>query len=148
MKQARKLLFEYAHPTDTPKYRGINVRKPPCEKVLHCFDPIWEKLVDLDAQDKMPVVACPSDQLHVLPSLQNLNDYNLIERRFQGIESNLEWMKSQFESLQFMSSIGAVPNMQRERIDSDVSGKRRLESSDSSDEDGHGEIDILRNSDV
>ena len=142
VKLARKLIFEYAIPVDTPKYRGLNAAKHPRDKILHCFEPIWEKLVELDAEGKMPVVACPSDKLHVLPSLQNLNDYNLIERRFQGIESNMEWIKSQFDSLQFMSSLGVPPDVPRERLDSSVSTKRPLDLSDSSEDDSSGEMDL------
>ena len=137
-----KLIFEYAIPVDTPNYRGLNAAKHPRDKILHCFEPIWEKLVELDADGKMPVVACPSDKLHVLPSLQNLNDYNLIERRFQSLESNMEWMKSQFDSLQFMSSLGVPPDMPRERLDSSVSTKRPLDLSDSSEDDSSGEMDL------
>lgn len=136
IKSARELVFKYAHPGDKYSYRGLNQSKPLRERALHAFESLFTKLCELDAYDKMPVVACPSDQLHLLPSVDNIIDTQRIDDRFDSIENNLDWLKSQMESLKFLQSVSSIPPKTRERLDSGRSAKR-LKPDDEDEDDYH-----------
>lgn len=91
---AREILHTHCSPKEKYAYRGpnrvVNVR----DRSIHAFDGIYTKCVELDALKKMPVIACPSDDLGMLLSFNN--DPVIVDSRFSKIESEIAELKRTF----------------------------------------------------
>ena len=136
IKAAREILFRYADPKEKYAFRGLGQQKPTHERSHHALDSLFNKLCELDKEGKLPIVACPSHQLHLLPSMDSAIDPRRIEDRFQNVESNVEWLKAQLDSLKFMQSISGIPPKTRGRLDSTASNSaKRLRSEENEGDD-------------
>lgn len=91
LKVAREIIYAYSEPNERYVYRGpnkvVNVR----DKSIHAFEGIFSKLSDLDAKGKIPIIACPSEDMGMLLSLHN--DPVAVDDRFRALEKEVRDMK-------------------------------------------------------
>jgi hypothetical protein len=88
IKRSHEIIVKYCEPNQPYKYKGPN-KSTPREKAIAAFDQIYTKLRGLDASGCTPIIACPSDELHVILSMNGHCDHKALEQRFQKIESDV-----------------------------------------------------------
>ena len=133
---AREELYKCCCPMDRYAYRGpnkvINVR----DRSIHAFEGIYTKLIEVDALNVMPVIACPSEDLGML--LRFNSDSLIIDTRFQKLESEISDLKPTFHrytevvasSNQYPTpdQASAIPPVTRRRLGSESFKRRRMEN--------------------
>ena len=97
LKEAREILYTYSDPEERYVYRGpnkvVNVR----DRCSHAFDGIFSKLGELDGKDKMPKIACPSEDMGLLLSLHS--DPIAVDDRFRALEKQTKDLQQRFQEL-------------------------------------------------
>ena len=93
IKNAHKVLHIFCDPTEKYTYKGPN-KSSMREKSIHAFEQIYDKLKFLDARGQTPTIACPSDELHSILSMNGHCDHKVMEIRFQKVEDDVSDLKS------------------------------------------------------
>ena len=97
MMEAHRIIFTYSEPEERYVYRGpnkvVNIR----DRCTHAFERIFTKLSELDAQDKMPIISCPSEDFGLLLSLHN--DPVAVDDRFRELEAQVKNLKEAFKEI-------------------------------------------------
>ena len=92
-------LIKYCEPESTYVYRGPHSSKTAREKSVHALEQIFASLIKLDADNKSPNIACPSDQLQIILSQNGTCDHKHYEDRLQSFESELSNVKASTNDL-------------------------------------------------
>jgi hypothetical protein len=88
---ARKILFVWHNPKEQYRYNGPHYAKLEKQKVLEATKGIIEKMKGLDCKGEMPMILCPSDELHkIVPMLTN----DPIGDRLTQIEHDITELKT------------------------------------------------------
>ena len=142
LKEARKAIFTYSEPTQEYGYRGPNGRNER-SKLSDAFDSIYTKIVKLDANDNMPILALSSSDLLNLLTV-NVQEHNECEKKFSEIDKDLNELKQTFHSFVSVVTSGksmpqmpqskSIPPMIRNRLLSTGSKRSASEVSDEDDD--------------
>lgn len=133
---ARETLHTHCSPKEKYAYRGpnkvVNVR----DRSIHAFDGIYSKCVELDALNRMPVIACPSEDLGILLSFNN--DPIVVDARFRQIENEISELKRTFHQytdvvrsnnpLPTVDQASSIPPATRRRLVSESNKRRRTDN--------------------
>ena len=65
IKEASELIHKYSEPDKQFRYKNPNNSPSERAKAVHVFKGLFTCLQKLDAENKLPVIACPSEQLHL-----------------------------------------------------------------------------------
>ena len=151
IKKAREIIFTHSDPVKKYSYAGPHTSTE-AQRAVHAFDGVFKKLTDLDATKKLPILACPSDVLHLLP--EKIGEvHGPCQIKFENLESQMTELKQTFHTFTKIMSKDVAPVYQptrdaasttlpasaihpqtRERINSNISlGKRRKISEDGDD---------------
>ncbi len=88
---ARKILFEWHEPEKRYGYNGPHNARIEKQKVLEATKGIIEKMKGLDCRGEMPMILCPSDELHkIVPML----DDDPMSARLTKIEHDITELKT------------------------------------------------------
>jgi hypothetical protein len=149
LKEARKIICTYNN-TEPYAYRGPNKVPNIRDKSIHAFDGIFDKLMELDANDIMPTIACPSEDMGLLLSLHN--DPIKVDDRFRSLEEDIRGLRHTLQTvmrsvssnpdhptLQQASAI--QPNM-RARLNSESSKRRRTEEGEVAGSESDSELQM------
>ena len=102
IKSSFKTLYCHVYPDDVSNYRGPH-KGSNRDKQVHAFGEIYKLFQQLDAQNKVPVVACPSDELNLLLSASGTQDF-YYENRLRNVESQLSRLQSIEKSMSDLKS--------------------------------------------
>ena len=132
---AREMLFKHSTPEDKYAYRGPNKVTNVRDRCIHAFEGVYTKFVEIDSLGKMPIIACPSEDLGLLLSLNN--DTVVVDDRFRSIETEIREMKRTFHAFTAtvnsnnpyppINAAPSIPTVPRVRVLSESSKRRRTE---------------------
>ena len=121
IKSSFKTLYCHVNPGDVSNYRGPN-KGSNRDKQVHAFGEIYKLFQQLDAQNKSPVVACPSDELNLLLPSSGMQDF-YYENRLRNVESQLSRLQSIEKSVSDLKS--EITQLSRpERLKPKVPGRK------------------------
>ena len=152
LKEARKLIFMYHNPEEPYAYRGPNKTPNERDRLIHAFDGIFDKLVELDSKGSMPIIACPSEDMGLLLSLHN--DPIIIDDRFRKLEQEIQGLRHTFQTVMrtVTSSDPMPPTIQRSsgiqpstraRLNSESNKRRRTDNGEVRGSDSEGELQAM-----
>ena len=139
IKRAKERLFRHVYPNEHYAYNGPH-KGQPRDKLVHAFDLLFSMLMELDAKDCMPVIACPVSELHHLPSMENDSSIIKNDSRLDKVESTLDWVKAQLESFVLVNAASGIHPRQRQRLNS---GAKRHKPDDDDDDDDDISVDSI-----
>ena len=121
IKSAYEVLFGVTNPGENFSYRGPN-KATMREKAAHAFNEIFKSLQKLDAQNKMPTIACPSEELHTLLPGNGQFDIQAFDTRLRSMENEITRLKTLEKTVSDMkatlpnnnSSFPAIPQNNRQ----------------------------------
>ena len=113
IKSAYEALYRHTYPDKNFPYRGPN-KASMREKSIHALNEIYKLLQSLDSQDKMPNIACPSDELSVLLPCNGQADLLAFSIRLQTVESEITRLKNVEKTVLELKS--SVPNLPKKNI--------------------------------
>ena len=88
IRSAYEALYRHTYPDKNFPYRGPN-KASMREKSIHALNEIYKLLQSLASQDKMPNIACPSEELSVLLPCNGQADLLAFSIRLQSVESEM-----------------------------------------------------------
>ena len=99
LKVAREVIFRYCNPKDHyPAYQGPR-KASDTEKAVDAFDGVFAKIKELDDQDKLPIFACASEELRLLPQSKMVSDgHGPCKVKFNHIEAEMKELKKTFHT--------------------------------------------------
>ena len=94
LKEAREIIYTHNNLSEKEKYayRGPYGKPNPRDHIAHAFDGICAKMDELDSNGKMPIIACPSEDMALLLSLHT--EPIAVDDRFKKLEKEVRDMKS------------------------------------------------------
>ena len=123
IKKAREILFKYCDPNTRYVYQGQRKDKSVRDKATHAFEGIFNKLRDLDAENITPKIACPAEELHLMPPIATKTEGKLINERFERIETTIDELKSTLQTMAVAHTAPGIPPNTRDRLISEISVK-------------------------
>jgi hypothetical protein len=129
---ARKILFVWHEPELQYGYRGPHTAKLEKQKVIEASRGIIEKMKSLDSKGEMPMILCPSDELHKVVPISTRGPMeerlNTIEQSMTNLKSTIEDMKLYRPAMDTNSyhnhPMPALPLHMREQMNSSRGTKR------------------------
>jgi hypothetical protein len=139
IKKAREVIFRHCDPK-AKAYNGPQ-KSSEKEKSNHAFECLFNKMKDLDSTSKMPIIACPAEDLHMLPQ-RSAGVHVQCNLQFERIDGELRDLKAAFhrytdiitsKQVPPLSSLvedsappaSGIPAQVRERLNTASSSKRR-----------------------
>lgn len=132
IKSAREMLFHHSDPDKPYTYRGPNANpNQPTEraKAVHAFKGLFSQLQELDRNDKLPILACLSDDLHfLLRGKATSCNHSYCDEKFTHMQAQLDEIKRTFHTYTSIVSRpdpipSAISTPMRERLGS---AKRKI----------------------
>ena len=110
LKEAREVIFRYCKPKDHyPAYQGPR-KSSDTEKAVDAFDGVFAKIKELDDQDKLPIFACASGELRLLPQSKMVSDgHGPCKSKFDRIEAEMKELKKTFHTFTALLSVPSDP---------------------------------------
>ena len=109
IKSAYEALYCVTNPGENFSYRGPN-KASMREKASHAFNEIYKSLQKLDSQNKMPTIACPSEELHTLLPGNGQFEFQAFEMRLRSMENEMSRLKTLEKTVSELKSAHAVQN--------------------------------------
>ena len=152
IKAAREALFTNCEPDERYVYRGPKLSTK-LEKANHAFETLFIKMKSLDATGKMPILACPAEDIKWLPQSRK-DEHEVCSEQILKMDTEIQELKSTFHKfacdiaarVPFVEEnlpstthhASAVPDRFRERAESTSSSKKRRLSTESYIEENLG----------
>ena len=100
LKTARELLFTTCDPHEKYSYNGPQKSKSTEKERLHdAFGGIYGKMVKLDAEDLMPKLTVPCEDLLVLLALKDDNNHSACDRKFKEVNDKFQKVTEEIKEM-------------------------------------------------